>query len=149
MGKIADFKFALSGTPIQNNVTDIFPQFRFLSHPIYSDWATFNREIGVRVRNDDPESSRLALMQLQAILKGCMLRRTKHTKDSVGKSIIHLPPRTTHIINLTFPSPEQAFYNAIEQNVLLQFKDLQKKNIVMKNYSSVLVLLLRLRQAAW
>jgi SNF2 family DNA or RNA helicase len=103
----------------------------------------------MRIKNENPEASRLALMQLQAILKGCMLRRTKHTKDSEGKSIIHLPPRSTKIVSLTFPKPEQAFYNAIEQNVLLQFKDLQEKNIVMKNYSSVLVLLLRLRQAAW
>jgi SNF2 family DNA or RNA helicase len=57
-----------------------------------------------------------------------------------------LPEKTEEIQHVVFSSDEQEFYNALEKQTALQFNKYMKSNTVGKNYSNILVLLLRLRQ---
>ena len=87
-----------------------------------------------------------AMRKFQALLKATLLRRTKKSKID-GKPIITLPARTTEVQNATFSDDETSFYQALETRTRLQFNRFLKAGTVGKNYSNVLVLLLRLRQA--
>lgn len=80
------------------------------------------------------------------MLKAILLRRTK-TSLIDGQPIINLPPKTEEIQHVIFDEDEQAFYKALESKTQLQFNKYMKAGTVGKNYSNVLVLLLRLRQA--
>ena len=73
-----------------------------------------------------------------------MLRRTKTTLIN-GKPILDLPARIVTIVECEFDSAERAFYNSVEQKVQSSLEQLQQGDIN-KAYTSVLVLLLRLRQ---
>lgn len=86
------------------------------------------------------------MRKLQALLKAILLRRTKTSKID-GKPILQLPPRTTEQIHGVFSDDEQQFYNALETQTQLQFNRYLAAGTVGRNYSNVLVLLLRLRQA--
>lgn len=80
------------------------------------------------------------------MLKAILLRRTKFSKLD-GKALIQLPPRTTEKIHAVFSEDEQQLYEALESQTKIQFNRYLKANSVGKNYSNILVLLLRLRQA--
>jgi SNF2 family DNA or RNA helicase len=94
-------------------------------------------------RNEDREK---ALIQLRVVLKAILLRRTKFSKLD-GKPLIQLPPRTTEKVHAVFSEDEQSLYESLESKTQIQFNRYLKANSVGKNYSNILVLLLRLRQA--
>ena len=86
------------------------------------------------------------MQKLQALLKAILLRRTKKSKID-GKSILDLPERTTEQNHAVFNEDELAFYKALETHTQLTFNKYLRANTVGRNYSNILVLLLRLRQA--
>ena len=86
------------------------------------------------------------MRQLQALLKAILLRRTKSSKID-GKPILQLPSRTTEQVHSVFSDDEQELYTALETKTQLQFNRYLTAGTVGRNYSNMLVLLLRLRQA--
>ncbi len=86
------------------------------------------------------------MKKLQALLKAILLRRTKQSKID-GEPILRLPPRTTEKQHAVFSDDENDFYRALENRTRLQFNRYLKAGTVGRNYSNILVLLLRLRQA--
>lgn len=86
-----------------------------------------------------------AMKRLQAVIRAILLRRTKTSKID-GKPIITLPPKSEEIQHVVFDEDELAFYKALETKTQIQFNKFVKAGTVGKNYSNVLVLLLRLRQ---
>lgn len=86
------------------------------------------------------------MKQLQVLLKAVLLRRTK-TSTIDGKPILQLPGRTTEEVHAIFNEDEQEFYSSLEARTQAQFNRYLDAGSVGRNYSSILVLLLRLRQA--
>lgn len=86
------------------------------------------------------------MAKLQALLKAILLRRTK-TSQIDGKPILSLPPKTVQLVHAVFSPDEKEFYDALESKSKIQFNKYVKQNSVGRNYSNLLVLLLRLRQA--
>lgn len=82
----------------------------------------------------------------QALLKAILLRRNKKSEID-GKPILTLPERTTEVKHAIFSEDENAFYKALETKTQLQVNKYLKAGTFGKNYSNILVLLLRLRQA--
>jgi len=74
-----------------------------------------------------------------------MLRRRK-TDLLNGKPLIVLPGRSVQVVPCEFDDAERQFYTALESKIEEEVAKYMKKGDVMKNYTSVLVLLLRLRQ---
>lgn len=144
------YRWILSGTPIQNNMGELYSLIRFLRIPPYHREERFNTDIGRPMatnRNDhySNEDRRRTINKIRILLKAIMLRRSKTDKID-GKSILELPSKHVNIDEAQLQGDELEFYTALEsKNQKLARKLLERR--VKGNYSSVLTLLLRLRQA--
>ena len=94
--------------------------------------------------NSDYLTSR-AMQKFRALLKAILLRRTKKSTIN-GEPIITLGPRTTEVCHAEFDEDQRGYYLATEKGYQIQFNKYLKAGSVNKNYTNVLVLLLRLRQ---
>lgn len=145
------YRFCLTGTPMMNNVGELYSLVHFLRIKPYNEWTRFQQTFGVLTKtvkgsNNSQQGRDNAMRKLQALLKAILLRRTKSSKID-GKPIITLPSKTEEIQHVVFSEDEQSFYTALETKTVIQFNKYMKANTVGRNYSNVLVLLLRLRQA--
>ncbi|PWA89877.1 hypothetical protein CTI12_AA106850 [Artemisia annua] len=141
-GLKAKRRWCLSGTPIQNKIDDLYSYFRFLRYDPYDEIRTFRSTIKNLIKMD-PEKG---YKKLQAILTTMLLRRTKGTFID-GKPIISLPTKTVHMKKLHFTDEERNFYTALEERSRAEFQAFSNAGTVEQNYASILVMLLRLRQA--
>ncbi|SJL10479.1 uncharacterized protein ARMOST_13865 [Armillaria ostoyae] len=134
-------RWCLTGTPMQNDVAELFSLIKFLRIKPFSVWETFNEQIAKPVKNG--RGAQRAMKKLQVVLKSVMLRRRK---DQIinGKVLIELPPRELNIISCPFSPAEQTFYDELAVKMDSTLQTLMDKP---SSYISVLLLLLRLRQA--
>lgn len=139
-------RFCMSGTPMMNSINELYSLIRFLRIKPYNSSDRFSRDFIQPLKRESDSGKAKAMTQLQALLKAILLRRTKKSQID-GKPILSLPERTTDHDHAEFSEDEQAFYQALEGKTQLQFNKYLKAGTVGRNYSNVLVLLLRLRQA--
>ena len=142
----ATYRFCMTGTPMMNNVDELFALIRFLRIKPYCTWNKFRLDFTSPLKTGNEDSKAMAMQRLQGLCKAIMLRRTKQSTFE-GKPILVLPERSTEVNNPVFSEDESAFYNALQERTQLQFNRYLRRGEVGKNYSAVLVLLLRLRQA--
>ncbi|KAJ3064989.1 hypothetical protein HDU98_011612, partial [Podochytrium sp. JEL0797] len=139
----AGLRWCLTGTPIQNNVGELYSLIDFLDIKPYCHWDKFRDEIEKPFKAG---KHKRVMQRVQALLKAICLRRTK-TSQLDGRPIITLEPKTVEMIQVAFSPAEREFYDSMEKKTLLKFNAYLKAGTVMQNYSNILVLLLRLRQA--
>jgi SNF2 family DNA or RNA helicase len=159
-------RWCLTGTPIQNNVDELYSLLRFLRIQPLSDYPTFKKNISLPIQNGD---ARLAMERLKAVLRAVMLRRTKDvlrgidssqqqqssheptpmdsnasspTSKSNEKTTLHLPTREKQDITLPFSDHERALYDLLKKKTKDTIRDMAGQNV----YMNMLCLLLRLRQ---
>lgn len=84
--------------------------------------------------------------RLRALLKAVMLRRKKDSKLD-GKPILRLPEKSEEVVYAQLSEEERDFYDQLEKKSRVQFSKYLREGTIGKNYSNILVLLLRLRQA--
>ncbi|KAL5520694.1 hypothetical protein ACEPAF_2696 [Sanghuangporus sanghuang] len=137
------FRWALTGTPMQNNVEELYSLLKFLRIRPLNNWETFNNQINKPVKSG---KSIRAMKRLQVVLKAIMLRRKKDSMLN-GKQLLELPDRNVHVVHCTFDADEREFYESIASKVELTLNKFRQSGDIARNYTSVLVLLLRLRQA--
>ncbi|XP_019186739.1 PREDICTED: putative SWI/SNF-related matrix-associated actin-dependent regulator of chromatin subfamily A member 3-like 3 [Ipomoea nil] len=77
----AHCRWCLTGTPLQNNLPDLYSLLCFLHVEPWCNWAWWNKLIQRPYENGDQR----ALKLIKAILRPLMLRRTKETKDKEGR----------------------------------------------------------------
>ncbi|RUP44318.1 SNF2 family N-terminal domain-containing protein [Jimgerdemannia flammicorona] len=140
----AEYRWCLTATPILNGVEDLFSLINFLRIEPYSDQGRFHCDIARPVKSG--YDADVALGRVRDILKGILLRRSK-TSTIDGMPIVTLPTRNVHVTRAQFSDDEVAFYERLEAKAVVAFKRYRDAGAVMRNYSHVLVLLLRLRQA--
>ena len=138
----AKCRWCLSGTPLQNNVDDLFSYFRFLRYEPYGDAASFRTLIKEPIRVDPAAGFR----RLQAILRAVMLRRTKQSRIN-GEPIVRLPPRTVVHSRRVFLPAEQKAYARLQAEYRGKMEEYAAAGTVSSNYVNLLHMLLRLRQA--
>jgi len=132
---------------MMNNIDELFGLIRFLKVEPYCEWHKFNQEIVRPMKAPNQVAKNRGVSRVQILLKSIMLRRQK-TSLVDGEPISVIPPKHTAIDNVKFEDEEFALYKALEsKSQVLISKYLERGRGITTNYASVLVLLLRLRQA--
>ncbi|XP_010493369.1 PREDICTED: putative SWI/SNF-related matrix-associated actin-dependent regulator of chromatin subfamily A member 3-like 2 isoform X3 [Camelina sativa] len=139
---VADRRWCLTGTPIQNNLEDLYSLLRFLRIEPWGTWAWWNK----LVQKPFEEGDERGLKLVQSILKPIMLRRTKSSTDREGRPILVLPPADARVIYCELSESERDFYDALFKRSKVKFDQFVAQGKVLHNYASILELLLRLRQ---
>ncbi|KAF5018422.1 hypothetical protein F66182_9596 [Fusarium sp. NRRL 66182] len=141
----AAYRWCLTGTPMMNGVLELYSLVKFLNIRPYCTWEEFRQAFGTLFgRNGDKRS--IAMGKLRVLLKAIMLRRKK-TSQLNGKPILTLPEKTEEIVYADLSTEERDFYTQLEKYAKVQFSKYLREGSIGKNYSNILVLLLRLRQA--
>lgn len=141
----ANYRWCLTGTPMMNGVLELFSLLAFLHIKPYCIWERFRQQFGVLFGKKGDEKS-IAMAKIRALLKAIMLRRKKNSELD-GKPILQLPEKIESIVYAELSPDERDYYNQLEVKAQVQFSKYLREGSVGRNYSNILVLLLRLRQA--
>jgi SNF2 family DNA or RNA helicase len=135
---MADHKWALSGTPILNNLTELYPYFKFLGVPHTGSFKIFKHNY---CDTKDTENTERLLVRLSQF----MIRRT-HADRMFNAPILKLPQADQGTYWCDFNSVERCIYDIVQQRFAKNINMWQAKGDLDKCYSNALVMLLRLRQ---
>ncbi|POM71735.1 Hypothetical protein PHPALM_11661 [Phytophthora palmivora] len=110
----ASHRIALSGTPLQNNVTDLWALFEFLMPGYLGDFAVFRREFVLPItkskgRNATPKQKELAAIAITKLHQKVLPFILRRTKDQVLKE---LPPKIISNVLLPLSSLQKRLYVA-------------------------------------
>lgn len=131
----ADWRVAMTGTPIENRLEELWSLFHFTNRGLLGGLSSFNQ------RYVDPISigNRVAIEDLHKKIKPFILRRKK---SEVAKE---LPPRTESLLHIELNQDERDLYNSLQLAAKHEVvQKLEEGGSVM----AALEALLRLRQAA-
>ncbi|KAJ6446828.1 SWI/SNF family DNA-dependent ATPase Ris1 [Purpureocillium lavendulum] len=141
----ATYRWCLTGTPMMNGVRELYSLVKFLRIRPYCHWEQFRESFG-RLMNKKGVSAPVAIQRLRALLRAIMLRRKKDS-ELEGKPILNLPSKTEEVVHAELSPDERHFYKQLEERSQVQFSKYLRDGSIGKNYSNILVLLLRMRQA--
>ncbi len=134
----AKWRIALTGTPIENHLGELWSLFRVINPGLFGSWDRFRERFGNPIeKNKDPER-RAALSRM---IRPFILRRTK---DEVLKE---LPPRTEIEIDVELSEPERKRYEDARLKILAQLAGLDDDAGKDQRFQ-VLAGLMKLRQLA-
>lgn len=129
-------RWVVTGTPIQNGTFDLFSLMAFLRFEpfsIKSYWQSLvQRPLG--------QGKEKGLSRLQVLMATISLRRTK------DKGLIGLPPKSVETCFVELSAEERELYDQMEAEGKCVIRDYIDAGSVMRNYSTVLGIILRLRQ---
>ncbi|KAJ3034755.1 hypothetical protein HDV00_004733 [Rhizophlyctis rosea] len=137
----ADRRWCLTGTPVQNNIGELYSLFKFLKLKQFEEYADFKKHF---IEPMSRGRMKLVTKRLQVVLAATTLRRTKTSKLN-GKPLLDLPLRNVRLLRVPFTPRELAFYSSLESKMKTRLKSLLKDK--QNTYANILCLLLRLRQA--
>ena len=130
-------RLALSGTPVENHLGELWSLFDFLNPGMLGTAGVF-KLAGTTTRNPDPETRAL----LAHALRPFILRRTK---EQVARE---LPAKTEQTVYCEMPAAQRRLYNELKQHYRYSLLAKVEKDGLAKSKIQVLEALLRLRQAA-
>jgi superfamily II DNA or RNA helicase len=130
----ADFRVALSGTPVENRLEDLWSQFQFLNPGLLGSLETFQEQFATPIAKGEVSAAE----RLRQRVRPFILRRLK--KDVAPE----LPPRTEKVLYCELSSDEREVYEAILASTR---SEVIEKLETGGSIFAALELLLRLRQA--
>ncbi|NXC62371.1 TTF2 factor, partial [Aleadryas rufinucha] len=101
----ASARWAVTGTPIQNNLLDMYSLLRFLRCSPFDEYKVWKYQVDNNTRKG---GERLSLLT-----RSLLLQRTKDQLDSAGKPLVSLPQRSTQLHQLKLTAEEQSVYNVL------------------------------------
>lgn len=134
----ASHRLALSGTPIENNLTELYAEMRFLNPGLFGNLEEFQQKIAIPI---EKRQDKQASQHLKQLIKPFILRRTK-------EQVLWELPKKTEILQMLELNPkQQQLYEAVRAYYQTQILGLVESQGVEKSRLQILTALLRLRQA--
>nr|XP_046213199.1 helicase-like transcription factor isoform X2 [Oncorhynchus gorbuscha] len=134
-------RWILTGTPIQNNLRDLWMLVAFLRLKPFDVREWWNRVIQRPVT----QGEKTGLQNLQALVKCVTLRRTK-TSRVCGRPLVSLPERSVRIEEVELTQKEREEYELARTEGRTTISRYVAEGTVLRNYADVLAILVRLRQ---
>ncbi|MEZ6131402.1 MAG: SNF2-related protein [Planctomycetaceae bacterium] len=136
---VSDHRLAMTGTPVENHLNELWSLFEFLNPGMLGSASVFQK---LTVSTNDDSARTQALQTLSLALRPFLLRRTK------TQVLKELPGKTEQTILCEMPSKQRKQYNQLRDYYRTQLSAKVEELGVNKAKIHVLEALLRLRQAA-
>jgi SWI/SNF-related matrix-associated actin-dependent regulator of chromatin subfamily A member 5 len=127
-------RLLLTGTPLQNNLHELWALLNFLLPDIFSSAEQFDEWFDLEI--EDEEAKKQIISQLHKILRPFMLRRLK---SDVAKG---LPPKTETILYVGMSKMQKQLY----KQLLMRDLDSITGNASSKNHTTILNIVMQLRK---
>jgi superfamily II DNA or RNA helicase len=137
-GLKARHRLSLSGTPIENNLSEIWAQFAFLMPGLLGDRKTFTKRFRTPIEKQGNAARRA---QLARRIKPFLLRRTKAAVAA------DLPPKTEIVRRVDLDGDQRDLYETIRLSMHEKVREEIAAHTLAKSQIVVLDALLKLRQA--
>ncbi|MBK9386820.1 MAG: DEAD/DEAH box helicase [Planctomycetes bacterium] len=134
---VAEQRLALSGTPIENHLDELWSLFEFLNPGMLGRSARFETLLA-----GGRSAGGRASEGLRRALRPFLLRRTK------AQVLTELPPKTEQVLEVELEGAQKVYYENLRQTVRASLLERLDAEGLGKSQIHVLQALLRLRQAA-
>ena len=133
----ADTRFALTGTPIENSLSELWSIFDFIMPGYLYGYRKFKEiyELPIIKENDD-----WTMNKLKMLIEPFILRRTKK------EVLTELPDKTISVLNNEMQGEQLKLYMSYMANAKREVSQELKNNGFEKSQIKILALLMRLRQ---
>jgi len=138
-------RWIVTGTPIQNNLMDLWSLVNWLDFGLYAGKANmrmYKAHIERPCKNGDP----IGFERLQVLMDVICLRRTKMDKKPDGSMLVELPSKTVLTREVVLSPEDRMCYEYFHKFAADVVRDYQRRGTLLKNYAHVFVLMIRLRQ---
>ncbi|HEY1046840.1 MAG TPA: DEAD/DEAH box helicase, partial [Bacteroidia bacterium] len=132
-------KIAMTGTPVENSITDLWSQINFLNPGILGNFNFFTRKFVNSIEKDKNEED---TVRLKSIVKPFILRRTKE------QVAIDLPDKTEKIVYCEMNDEQKQKYESIKSGFRNELLNAISEQGYKKSNMLILNGLIKLRQIA-
>lgn len=139
----SQIRWCLTGTPIHNQVDDLYSLLHFLQLKDFSDRTWWAYNIASLIRSKNVDNRRKGFFRLQTILQPILMRRKK-TDLFQGKRLLELPPVNKITRSVQLEKQEDIFYKSLWKVAKKEYRQLVREG---SSFFNILTLLLRVRQA--
>ena len=136
---MSDHRLAMTGTPVENHLGELWSLFEFLNPGMLGASSEFQK---LTAASNNEEDKIAALNTLSKALRPFMLRRTKQ------QVLTELPGKTEQTLYCEMPPKQRKLYNELRDYYRVQLSSKIKELGLKRSKIHVLEALLRLRQAA-
>ena len=133
----AETRYALTGTPIENSLSELWSIFDFIMPGYLYSYRKFKEIYEVPIVK---ESDEWVLKKLKMLIEPFILRRTKQ------EVLTELPDKTVSILNNEMQDEQLKIYTSYMANAKREVNEELKENSFEKSQMKILALLMRLRQ---
>ncbi len=130
-------KLALSGTPIENNLTELWGIFNILMPGFLGSHKEFSEVYKTPIEKHNDKNAKKVLAKK---IKPFILRRTKN------KVLKELPPKTEIVKYTKFSEKQTKLYETVRVSLNKEIRELLEKQGIEKSQIHILDALLKLRQ---
>jgi superfamily II DNA or RNA helicase len=139
IGLTGSHRLVLTGTPIENSLSDLWAQMNFLNPGLLGNFEFFRNQFVIPIeKGRDEKQTRI----LQTLIRPFVLRRTK---NEVARE---LPALTQQVIYCEMSESQQAFYETEKSKARNLILDNIRQQGIEKSSFMILQSLTKLRQAA-
>lgn len=149
----AEHRLALSGTPIENHLGELWSLFEFLNPGMLGASATFRKLVraggdglsagGPRADGDSADTANSTTAAIRRAVRPFLLRRTK------SQVLAELPDKSVQVVECEMPKPQKKAYDELAKFYRAKFGGELDEGVVPDRMRfHVLEALLRLRQVA-
>jgi len=133
----AETRYALTGTPIENSLSELWSIFDFIMPGYLFTYKKFKNTFEVPIAKENNEQ---VMSKLKMLIEPFVLRRTK------AEVLTELPEKTITVLNSQMKEEQEKIYIKYLSQVKQEVADLVNENGFEKNQIKILAALTRLRQ---
>jgi SNF2 family DNA or RNA helicase len=135
----AKWTIALTGTPMENHLGELWSLFSVVSPGVFGGWESFRKRYATPIEKQNDDEAKGALARR---LQPFILRRTKE------EVLTELPPRTEMVVYVDLSPEERAQYELIRRSAIGEVQNIAALPDIQDQRFKILALLTRLRQFA-